>query len=395
MCIRDSVGGKTSHTAILAQALSVPAVAGLRDLSLRAKPGDLVILDGELGQVELMPGTAEVARAEQRRSAWLDMEERAAATAKDRPAVTGDGIEIAVRANIEFVSELSNALRFGAQGVGLYRSEFLFLAHSPELPSEDDHYRTYVEIARKVAPYPAVFRTLDLGGEKYFHEVLERTESNPVLGLRAVRFCLRRPDIFRPQLRGLLRAATHENVRIMLPLVTTQAEIADVRAILHEEAEALKRDGVPVRSDPPLGIMIEVPAAAVSADVLARDVDFFSIGTNDLIQYLLAVDRGNESVSYLYQPLHPGVLRLIRFVAEAGHAHGIPVSLCGEMAADPEMVGVLLGLGLRELSVQPRAIPGVRRAIAEIRVGDAQRRAEEALKSAGRAGIAPTPAGEK
>ena len=236
-----------------------------------------------------------------------------------------------------------------------------------------------MEIAEAMAPHPAVFRTLDLGGEKYFHEVLERTESNPVLGLRAVRFCLRRPEIFRPQLRGLLRVATMQNVRIMLPLVTTRDEILEVRRILATEAEQLKSEGVAVRADVPLGIMIEVPAAAVAADIFAREVDFFSIGTNDLIQYLLAVDRGNESVSYLYQPLHPGVLRLIKFVVDAAATRSLPVSICGEMAADPQVVGLLIGLGLRELSVQPRAIPAVRRAIEAVNSAEAVTLAAEAM----------------
>ena len=377
--LATDVGGKTSHTAILAQALSVPAVAGLRDFSLQVEQGDPLILDGDSGEITLDPTETEIETADERRRASVALEQRAMASATDLPAVTSDGVEVAVRANIEFASEVRTAVRLGAQGVGLYRSEFLFLAHAPKMPSEEEHFRTYVEIASAVSPHPAVFRTLDLGGEKYFHEVLERNESNPVLGLRAVRFCLRRPEIFRPQLRGLLRAATLHNVQVMLPLVTTLDEILEVRRILAIEADQLKAEGVPARADVPLGIMIEVPAAAVAADILAREGDFFSIGTNDLIQYLLAVDRGNESVSYLYQPMHPGVLRLIKFVVDAGARQGIPVSLCGEMAADPEFVSLLLGLGLRELSVQPRAIPGVREAICATTHAAGIRRAERAM----------------
>ncbi len=360
--LATDVGGRTSHTAILAQALSLPAVVGLHDLSLRVASGDLVVLDGDEGSVELLPAPDEVARARERKEAWA-ARESAMASARELPCVTRDGVEVALEANIEFPQEVQTAVRYGARGIGLYRSEFLFLTRAPEIPTEDEHYRTYREIAEKIAPHAAVIRTLDLGGEKYFHEVLDRSETNPVLGLRAVRFCLKRPDIFRPQLRGLLRAAVHGDVRIMIPLVTTAAEIRDVRRILAAEAEALQAAGTPCRLDVPVGIMVEVPAAAATADLLAREADFLSIGTNDLIQYSLAVDRGNESVAYLYQPLHPAVLRMLRFVVEAGAARPIPVSLCGEMAADPSLAPLLVGLGLRKLSVQPRAIAAVREAV--------------------------------
>jgi phosphotransferase system enzyme I (PtsI) len=369
--LASDVGGKTSHTAILAQALSVPAVAGLRDITLQVRTGDQIILDGDSGEVQILPSPAETAQATERRKAWIAREERAMADATDTPAVTKDGVEITLRANIEFASEVDMAVRFGARGIGLYRSEFLFLSRSPSLPTEEEHYNTYMEIAEKVAPHPAVIRTLDLGGEKFFHEVLDSSESNPVLGLRAVRFCLKRQDIFRPQLRGLLRAAARANIRIMIPLITTTEEIWEVRKLLAAEAEHLKAEGATVRGDVPLGIMIEVPAAAVAADMLAREVDFFSIGTNDLIQYSLAVDRGNQTVSYLYQPHHPGVLRMVKFVVEAAAKRGIPVSVCGEMAAEPGTAGMLVSLGLRELSVQPRAIPMIREAISTVDTSEA------------------------
>jgi phosphotransferase system enzyme I (PtsI) len=307
------------------------------------------------------------------------MERDAATAARELPSTTRDGVEMTIRANIEFPSEVELALRFGARGVGLYRSEFLFLTQSPQLPSEEEHYHTYRQIAEQVAPHPAIIRTLDLGGEKYFHEVLGNQESNPVLGLRAVRLCLQRLDIFRPQLRGLLRAATQENLQIMLPLVTTPDEILQVRRLLAEEAEQLRSEGVAVRGDVPLGIMVEVPAAAIAADVLAREADFFSLGTNDLIQYSLAVDRGNEAVSYLYQPLHPGVLRMVRFVADSARRQGIPVAMCGEMAADVAAIGLLIGLGLRELSVQPRSVAAVRRAVSGVDSREAEEWAERQL----------------
>ena len=372
-------GGRTSHTAILAQALGVPAVAGLRDMSQQARAGDPIYLDGHSGEVVLLPTKTERARAQRRRRAWIVSEERAIEEARDVPVHTRDGTEIVLRANIEFPGEAETALRFGAQGVGLYRSEFLFLTHSPDLPSEEDHYETYRAVARGVAPHPAVIRTLDLGGEKYFQRISGRPEANPVLGLRAVRFCLQRPDIFRPQLRGLLRAAVEDNLKVMIPLVTTVEETREVRKLLYEEAEALKSQGFQARADVPLGVMIEVPAAALATDVLARDVDFLSLGTNDLIQYALAVDRGNESVDYLYQPDHPGVTRLIRLVVEGANRCGKPLTLCGEMAADPDATALLLGVGLREFSVQPRAIPAVRHAIASVDVAEARRSLAEIL----------------
>jgi len=380
--LATDAGGRTSHTAILAQALSLPAVVGLHDFSRSVREGDLVILDGDSGIVTLTPSARETDVAEASRCSRIATE-KAMASARDLPAVTTDGVEIVIRANIEFPSEIDSALRFGAHGIGLYRSEFLFLSRSPRLPTEEEHFETCMDIAGRTAPFPVNVRTLDLGGEKYFHEVLERNEPNPVLGLRGVRFCLRRKDIFRPQIRGLLRAAAvRENIRILLPLITVPEEIRQVRALMAEEAELLASEGHPIRRDVPLGIMIEVPAAALAADLLAREVDFLSIGTNDLTQYALAVDRGNESLSYLYQPFHPGLLRMIRAVVEAGRRCATPVTICGEMAADPHAVGLLVGLGLRELSVQPRAVGAVRQVVRRLDTGAAARLASDALDRA-------------
>jgi phosphotransferase system enzyme I (PtsI) len=351
------------------------------------RSGVSLIVDGGAGEIHLDPSAEALARAEDRREVWLGIERRSLDTERDLPTRTRGGVEIAVRANIEFPGELGHALAFGAQGTGLYRSEYLFLSHSPHLPSEEVHYRTYRSIAESVAPHPAVIRTLDLGGEKYFHEVLDRDEPNPVLGLRAVRLCLKRPDLFAPQLRGLLRAATHSNLRIMLPMVTNPDEIRAVRRLIAREVEQLKAEGTAARADLPVGIMIEVPGAAASADLLAREADFFSLGTNDLIQYALAVDRGNESVSYLYQPTHPGVLRMLKFVVDSAADHGIPLSVCGEMAADVETVALLVGLGVRELSVQPRAIASVRQMIREMDRREAVRDAARALRGGGAAAV--------
>jgi phosphotransferase system enzyme I (PtsI) len=378
MC--TDVGGRTSHTAILAQALALPAVLGLHDFSRRVRAGLPLILDGDHGEVIVDPEPAELARAEERRREGLALEERMAA-ARDLPAVTRDGVEVVIRANIELPIELQTAMRFGAKGVGLYRSEFLFLGRAPELPDEDGHFETYREFARQAAPEPVVVRTLDLGGERLIRERVLRQESEATLGLRAVRLCLARPEIFRPQLRGLLRAAAERpNLKMMLPLVTEPREVRSVRELLAEEVRDLRSRAVACRPDIPVGIMIEVPAAAMATDVLAREVDFISIGTNDLIQYALAVDRGDDSIAHLYQPLHPGVLGLIRTIVEGAARHGVPVAICGEAAADPEIVGILLGLGLRELSVQPRAVGAVREAIRAIDSTEARRCAEAALR---------------
>lgn len=376
--IATDAGGRTSHTAILAQALSLPAVVGLHDLSERARTGDEIVVDGDHGIVELRPEAAAVAAARERQRAWRAAD-REMARSRDLPAVTRDGVEIRIRANVELPEEVPAVHRYGARGIGLYRSEFLFLAHDPELPTEEDHYRTYRQLAEGVFPEPAVIRTLDLGGEKYFHRLLDRTDASPVLGLRALRLCLRRPDVFRPQIRGLLRAAVHGDVRVLLPLVSTADEVRTVRAILAEEAEQLKARGVACRAQLPLGIMIEVPAAAVAADVLCREADFVSIGTNDLIQYALAVDRGDDAVADLYQPLHPAILRMVRFIVQAADARGLPVSLCGEMAADPKLAELLIGLGLRELSVPPRAVAPVREAVRRVQAAEARRLAEELM----------------
>ncbi len=387
MGLATDAGGRTSHTAILAHALSLPAVVGLHDVSRRVRAGDRIILDGESGRVIVAPSDADAAEAENRQRESLDRQTQMV-SCRDLPAVTRDGVEVAVRANIEFPSEVDRAIRFGAQGIGLYRSEFLFLSRSPQLPSEEDHFQTYLEVAEKVDPDPCLIRTLDLGGEKYFHEVLEGHETNPVLGMRGIRFCLNRPAVFRPQLRGLLRAAAIQaNLRCMLPLVTSADQIRAVRELLAEEADKLRREGVEVRSDFPVGVMIEVPAAALAADLLAEEADFFSLGTNDLTQYALAVDRGNESLERLYEPFHPGVLRLLRLAVGHAEAKGIPVSLCGEMAADPKAVGLLVGMGLTDLSVHPGAVGPVRESVRRLDSRQARKLASAVLARSSAAGV--------
>lgn len=372
-------GGPTSHAAIIASALGIPAVAGLRDASARVRTGDLLILDGSEGLLLPNPPEEETAAWRDRRTR-LAQRELDLMMLRDQPAVTQEGVRVRLQANIELAEEMLAARRFGAEGIGLYRSEFLYLREAPGFPGEEAHYRTYRELAEKALPHEVVIRTLDLGGEKYFSTILEGREPNPVLGLRGVRLCLKREDLFRTQIRGIFRAAAHGKVRLMFPMISGLDELRRARAIVDEVKRELLTERVPCDPGVPIGIMIEVPAAALIADRLAREVDFFSIGTNDLIQYALAIDRGNESVAYLYQPLHPAILGLVRLVVEAAERTGVRVSVCGEMAASPLAAVILAGLGVTELSMNPAAIPSVKQMIRSIRLADARSLVEEALR---------------
>jgi phosphotransferase system enzyme I (PtsI) len=387
------LGGRTSHTAIIANALEIPAVVGLHDFSPRVKDGQLLILDGSEGIVWIDPPNDVVEEYRDKRQAYAVQEAEYAAI-RDLAALTADGVRVRLRANIELPDDIDSAVRFGAEGVGLYRSEFLFLERSPALPTEEDHYRIYRMLAERCHPEPAVIRTLDLGGEKYFHDVLDRGEANPVMGMRAVRFCLKRPDIFKAQLRGLLRASVHGEIHVMFPLISGFDELRRVRAVLDECRAELDAEGIPQAPDVPVGIMIEVPSAAAIADLLAREVDFFSVGTNDLIQYCLALDRGNDQLGYLYEPLHPAILRTLDFVHRAGTDAGIRVSLCGEMAAEPRYLPVLLGLGFRDLSMNPQSIPAVKRALTGIDSSHAREVMQRALSISSTGEIAALLRGE-
>jgi phosphotransferase system enzyme I (PtsI) len=264
----------------------------------------------------------------------------------------------------------------GAEGIGLYRSEFLFLHQSPYLPTEEDHFKVYRALAERMAPRVVTIRTLDLGGEKYFHAVLNKDENNPVLGMRAIRFCLAHREIFKTQLRGILRATVHGNLR----LISGLEELRAAKEVLKEVMDELSSEGIPFKADMPVGIMVEVPSAATVADILAREADFFSIGTNDLIQYMLAIDRSNESVAYLYRPMHPAIIRTIRFIVDAARKAGIPVGMCGEVASDPLVVPVLLGLGLNELSMDSVYIPAVKAVIRALTAVETREMVEEILE---------------
>ncbi|HEX9578832.1 MAG TPA: phosphoenolpyruvate--protein phosphotransferase [Myxococcales bacterium] len=369
-------GSKTSHTAILARALEIPAVVGAGQASEIAKIGDLIALDGSTGEVLVSPDHDEVLRFEMAR-AEAKFREASLLEERDEPALTLDGRRINLYANIEFPEEVPSVLAHGGEGVGLYRTEFLYL-NREELPSEEEHYRAYVSILESMQGKPVVIRTLDLGGDKL--PIGHRShEPNPALGLRAVRFTLRHPQLFRTQLRALLRASPKGDLRIMLPMVAAVGELREAKAQIEMARQELLREGLKVAEKIPVGIMLETPAACLAADRLALECDFFSIGTNDLIQYSLAIDRGNRDVAYLYRPLHLGVLRLIQSSVAGGRAAGIEVSMCGEMAGDPAYALVLLALGLDTLSMNPADIPPVKRVLRSANLADAKDLLTEAM----------------
>ncbi len=366
------VGGANSHTAIVARALDVPLVTGIVDITNRVADDDPVIVDGEEGRLTLhpTPETLDQYRNLQRRR--RRNEEAQSTAARDLPARTVDGAEVELLANVELPEELDDVRRFGASGIGLYRSEFLYLEKSPELPSEEEQVAVIRQLLETLAPQPVVVRTVDLGGGKVVRGLVPQDEENPVLGQRGIRLTLARPDVFRVQLRALFRAAPFGNLRIMAPMVTTVDEIRALRRLCDEVCAELEAEGAEYRRDVELGAMVEVPAAVMIARQLAAEVDFLSIGTNDLIQYTLAVDRTNQHVAGLYQPLHPAVLSMIQLVVEAGRRQRVPVALCGEMAASPECVPLMLGLGLRQLSMSPRGIPSVKEVVRSLDISDAE-----------------------
>ena len=372
-------GGRTSHTSIIAKSLFMPAVIGVPRLTKIIDNDELVIVDGYEGTIVVNPTHALVEEYRSRVTRHHESEKRLLEN-RDTPAVTKDNVSITLQANIELVEELEDANRFGAQGIGLYRSEFLYIAKSPLLPTEEEHFNIYRRLAESVAPNWCIIRTFDLGGKKVAKQIVGKQEDNPVLGLRALRLCMKFRDMFRTQLRALLRASAFGKIKIMFPLVSGVQELRQVKTLVKEIKSELDAEGIAYNNDLQIGIMIEVPSAAVIADMLATEADFFAIGTNDLIQYSLAIDRANENVSYLYEPLHPALLRLIKFVIEAGKRAGIPVSMCGEMASDPIYAIVLLGLGLEIFSMNPSSIPVIKNIIRAVRYRDCRRIAELALQ---------------
>ncbi|HEV3440146.1 MAG TPA: phosphoenolpyruvate--protein phosphotransferase [Gemmata sp.] len=372
-------GGNTSHTAILAGALEIPAVVGLGRFLTDVSGGDTIIVDGSEGLLIIDPDDATIARYEEKR-----MVERSRAdrydSLRDKPALTLDLARIRLFGNIELSGEAAHCLDRGAEGVGLYRTEFLYLNKATD-PTEAEHYEAYRSVVQTLGPdRPVVIRTLDLGADKFssVSRVLAG-EKNPFLGLRSIRFCLQNLDLFKTQLRAILRVATLGDVRIMFPMISTVEELRQCRTLLNEVKEDLEDAGIPFKRDLPVGTMIEVPSAAIMAEILAREVDFFSIGTNDLIQYTLAVDRNNENVANLYSPADPSVLRLIKGVVEAARKEQIEVNVCGEMSGEPLYAPLLVGMGIRQLSATPRKIPEIKRVIRQLRVQEAERLAESVL----------------
>lgn len=372
-------GGRTSHTSIIAKSLFMPAVIGVPRLTRTIDNDELIIVDGYEGTVVVNPTPAMITEYRGRVTRHEEQEKRLLEN-RTLTATTRDDRQVALLANIELVEELNDAIRFGSEGIGLYRSEFLYIAKSPVLPTEEEHLELYRKLAETLAPAPVVIRTFDLGGKKLAREVIGSKEDNPVLGLRGLRLCMKHRDMFTTQLRALLRASVFGDIRIMFPLVSGVQELRQVKTLVRELRSELDAEGIAHNPDLKIGIMIEVPSAAVIADLLATEADFFAIGTNDLIQYSLAIDRSNENVSYLYEPLHPALLRLIKGVIDAGKRAGIPVSMCGEMASDPLFAIVLLGLGLEIFSMGPAAIPVVKNVIRSVRYRDCRRIAEMALQ---------------
>jgi len=372
------MGGQTSHTAILARSLGIPAVVGLRDISRRVRDGDFIIVDGTDGEVIIDPPLAVRREFQAKKEKYENYGRELQKTAKLK-SETLDRVRFIPLANIELPEEVSLALSMGAEGVGLFRSEFIYLRRE-SLPSEEDHYEIYSRIARGAHPHPVTIRTLDIGGEKSLPQLNIEKEPNPALGLRAVRFSLRNRELFRIQLRAILRSSVQKNVRILIPMVTEVDEIVDVKDIFEDVKEELCRKGEAFDERIPLGVMIEVPAAAALADLILKEVDFVSIGTNDLIQYYLAVDRANEFVSYLYKPFHPAVLRLIQSVIQAARRAEKDVVVCGEMAADPLSAIVMLGFGLRTFSMNPIFIPRIKKALRSVECRTAEKIVKEMLK---------------
>jgi phosphotransferase system enzyme I (PtsI) len=364
------VGGRTSHAAILAQALQIPVVVGLESATKLVGEGDLLIVDGNSGEVIINPDD-EVIIEYQGKHLRHEQYKSSIARVSHLPAVTLDGHPIVVKANMEFLEEVTAAREYGSEGIGLYRTEFLYLK-SKELPSEEELFQDYREVAEIIAPEPVTIRTLDLGADKFASEHEIDREANPALGLRAIRFCLKEPEIFKRQLRAILRASFYGRVQLMFPMISGLQELLDAKEILGQVKDELNRENIEYDRSIKVGIMIEVPSAVMMAEILAQHVDFFSIGTNDLIQYALAIDRVNEHVAYMYQPFHPALIRMIQQVVNAARDAGISVSVCGEMAGDPFCVCVLLSLGINELSMNARAIPIIKEIIRTISIEEAR-----------------------
>ena len=374
------LGGKTSHSAILARALEVPAVVGLERVTSEIADGDVLIIDGANGVVVINPDR-DTFQDYLRRKQHYEYLESELLKIKDLPAETTDGHRVVLKGNVEFLEEIPSLKNHGAEGIGLYRTEMLYF-NREGLPGEDEQFEIYSAVVRAMAPQPVTIRTLDVGGDKFVADLNLDDEMNPALGLRAIRLSLRQPEIFKPQLRAILRASALGKVRIFFPMVSGVGEIRAVKAILEEVKQELRNEGITFDEWIKIGIMVEIPSAVIIADLLAREVDFFSVGTNDLIQYSLAIDRTNEHLSSLYEPLHPAVLRSLKMVVDAAHAAGIDSCICGEMAGESEYLPILLGLGFDELSMNAVSILRVKKMLRRCSKSEAEKLVARALKFA-------------
>ncbi|MDY7223618.1 phosphoenolpyruvate--protein phosphotransferase [Halalkalibacterium halodurans] len=348
------IGGRTSHSAIMSRSLEIPAVVGTKEVTEKIQHGDMVIVDGIEGIVIVNPTEEEVKAYEEKRAAF-EKQKQEWAKLVGEPSTTKDGAHVELAANIGTPKDVDGVLANGGEGIGLYRTEFLYMDRD-QLPTEEEQFEAYKEVVQRMDGKPVVIRTLDIGGDKELSYLQLPKELNPFLGFRAIRLCLEKQDIFRTQLRALLRASTYGNLKVMFPMIATLEELRQAKAIMQEEKDKLLSEGVDVSDSIEVGIMVEIPSTAVAANLFAKEVDFFSIGTNDLIQYTMAADRMNERVSYLYQPYHPAILRLVDMVIKAAHSEGKWVGMCGEMAGDEVAIPLLLGLGLDEFSMSATSI---------------------------------------
>lgn len=361
------MGSRTSHTAIIARSLGIPAVVAVAGVTKYVFTGEDIVVDGITGDIFIRPDEDIIAHYTDKQACYIQ-HRQAMLLQSHLPAVTADGFSVSVQANIELADELDVAIASGAEGVGLLRTEFLYVGRN-DLPSEDELFQAYFECVKRMSPKPVTIRTLDVGGDKFLSSLPVSPQTNPALGLRAIRLCLKEIDLFFTQLRAIYRVSAFGKLRILFPLISGCSEIQQIKVHLNSVKEQLRAEGIPFDEDVKLGVMIEVPTAVMMADLLAKEVDFFSIGTNDLIQYSMAIDRVNEHVAHLYDPLHPGILRMIHRSAEAGRLQGIQVGMCGEMAGEPAYTPIMVGMGLDEISMNADSIPKVKHIIRRCNAG--------------------------